>query len=118
MTFYTGLAATLPRVAGAALYQLTIPPTNTAAERGFSVMKNLDIPNRRLAREKYTRTLLFLAANSDWYDALMRVEQGDDADITVAVAAVRASKTSSHTAASRTDDGDEADGESCSSDDE
>ena len=64
---YTSLATRLPYMSKAALYQLTIPTTNTVAERGFSKMKNLDVPNRRAAGTAYTRTLLFLSCNAEWY---------------------------------------------------
>jgi len=59
------------RKVGAALFALTMPVSNTMAERAFSTMSNVAIDNRTLASPSYLKRYLMVACNRQWYWAYM-----------------------------------------------
>lgn len=69
--YYRRLRTDYPRVAHAALYALTLPVSNTMAERAFSTMSNVTVDNRTLASAKYLQRYLTVACNREWYWAYM-----------------------------------------------
>ena len=91
--FYLSLRTDLPLVSEAALFQLTIPHSNTVAERGFSMKNNREVSNRKLAGVTYVRDLLFSACNSVWVDAHRHVKLRRFSSLTDAVAGMQSFKS-------------------------
>lgn len=59
-----------PLVARAALEALSIPLSSVAAERCFSVLRNREVNNRKLAGVAYASTSMLLACNRHYYEQM------------------------------------------------
>jgi len=64
--FYRSLPDTYAEVRSIGALMVTIPVSNTQAERSFSTLKNFTIDNRKLAHGAYMSRLLFLSRNAAW----------------------------------------------------
>lgn len=81
LDFYRRLPDTMATVRDAAVFLLSIPKSSAMVERVFSIKNNLEIDNRKLAKEDYTRDLLFLAANRKWLKAFIQMQMKGSTDL-------------------------------------
>ncbi len=86
------------------MFLLSIPQSNTDAERGFSVKNAMEHDNKKLAGERYVQQQMLLAVNGLWFAAYRSYLAEDYPTFAEALSAEMAAEAAAVTHVSEDDD--------------